>query len=616
VWTYIVIAALTVSFVALVWTRPGGGVLELAHLVMLVLVLYATPAVIETAPRISSTWRHVGIADYITRTGSVDVNIDAYFNWPGFFMLLGFVTKAAGLGTAITLAKWATVALNLAYIAPLYVILRSGTDDARAVWLGLWIFFCADWVGQDYLSPQGLAYFIYLVVVALLVRYFVRFDATSSATALLGRAHDRLDRMRALLANLTLPVRRRGFREEEPPALSKPLKLLIGSPAAQVPAPPAETVAPLAAPPASFVVADEPFAWDRGSPAQRAAVMAVMIALAAITVPMHQLTPFAILLVVAALASLGLSSARRLPVILVVLISAWVVFMASAYISGHFHNVTGEVGNVSGTLGSNLGARIGGSPGHVTVVVLRLVFTALIWLLAGIGAFLERRRPASGVFASLALAPFALIALQSYGGEILLRIFLFTLPAMALFAAVVVVRAFSRTPAPAPAPAVAAIAGTLLALTAGFLVARYGNERLDAFTRDQVRAVDTVYANAKPSSVILAGSEDLPWDFKDYETYSLDKVIDLPAWKDADGSRRSVDRLLAAITAKMRASRGSGAFLILTSSEVGQTDLVGSAPRGTLTRLWQRVESSGRFRAIYSSPTADVFVLRRARVAA
>jgi hypothetical protein len=342
--------------------------------------------------------------------------------------------------------------------------------------------------------------------------------------------------------------------------------------------------------------------------------MAVMIALAAITVPMHQLTPFAILLVVAALALLGLSSARRLPVILVVLISAWVVFMASAYISGHFHSVTGEVGNVSGTLGSNLSARIGGSPGHVTVVVVRLVFTALIWLVAGIGAFLERRRPASGVFASLALAPFALVALQSYGGEILLRIFLFTLPAMALFAALVVVRAFSRTPA--PAAAVAAIAGTLLALTAGFLVARYGNERLDAFTRDQVRAVDTVYANAKPSSVILAGSEDLPWDFKDYETYSLDKVTDLAAWKDADGSRRSVDRLLAAITAKMRASRDAGAFLILTSSEVGQTDLVGSAPRGTLTRLWRRVESSGRFRAIYSSPTADVFVLRGARVAA
>ena len=44
--------------------------------------------------------------------------------------------------------------------------------DGRAVWAGVWIFFATNWVGQDYFSPQGLVYALYLVVLAILLTWF------------------------------------------------------------------------------------------------------------------------------------------------------------------------------------------------------------------------------------------------------------------------------------------------------------------------------------------------------------------------------------------------------------------------------------------------------------
>src|SRR5690606_25734671 len=39
-------------------------------------------------------------------------------------------------------------------------------------WVALWLFVSANWVHQDYLSPQAEAYFLYLVVIASVLRYF------------------------------------------------------------------------------------------------------------------------------------------------------------------------------------------------------------------------------------------------------------------------------------------------------------------------------------------------------------------------------------------------------------------------------------------------------------
>src|SRR6266487_849605 len=106
----------------------------------------------------------------IMRTGSVDPGLDAYFNWPGFFVLSAFVTQIIGYHDILPLAAWAPVFFNLIYLGPLYMIYTSATTDKRLVWLGPWFFYLTNWIGQDYFSPQGFNFFLYLVIIATLLK--------------------------------------------------------------------------------------------------------------------------------------------------------------------------------------------------------------------------------------------------------------------------------------------------------------------------------------------------------------------------------------------------------------------------------------------------------------
>src|SRR5262249_39319292 len=52
------------------------------------------------------------------------------------------------------------------------MIFASATTNKRLIWLGLWVFYLTNWVGQDYFSPQGLNLFLYLVIIAMFVKWF------------------------------------------------------------------------------------------------------------------------------------------------------------------------------------------------------------------------------------------------------------------------------------------------------------------------------------------------------------------------------------------------------------------------------------------------------------
>ena len=69
------------------------------------------------------------------------------------------------------------------------------------------------------------------------------------------------------------------------------------------------------------------------------------------------------------------------------------------------------------------------------VVYTRLAEVALVWILAAAGAFVGYRRKTPWLAAAAgALAPLLLIPLQPYGGELLLRLYLFSLPFAACLA--------------------------------------------------------------------------------------------------------------------------------------------------------------------------------------
>lgn len=524
---------LALSFCVSLRLWPRSDLVPGAHVLALLLLLYATPILIEEIPRFHVTWRHVGIVDFIARTGEVDPTLDVYSNWPGFFLLAAFLWNAAGVNDFLAIAEWSPLYLNVLYLGPLLLLFRSFTDDRRAVWLGVWFFYIADWIGQDYFSPQGSSFFLYLSVFALVAAYIRR--QSNGANEIDGLAHG-------------------------------------------------------------------------GS---RAALIGLIIVLTAASAPTHQLTPVQIVISLAVVVALHRGRLAGLLVVSAVLVVAWIVYVAWPFLDGHLAAAIEDVGQVGSTVDANVGERIRGSADHLLVLRTRLLMTSAVWGLALLGfirLWRTKGQPSHRLAIALALSPFLLLGLQSYGGEMLLRVYLFSLPFMAFLAASLFYPTVSSGTRWLVTPIVFAIS---VGLIASFAVARYGNERADTFTREEVVAVEHLYSVAAPGSTLVAADENLPWKSRSYERHSHIVAANIAGWDE--GIRRRNGRFLANRVAEYMAKARDRSYLIITRSQKAGVDVLGTAPRGSLKRFEQGVLRSKKFKVIYSNRDARILMLRNAK---
>lgn len=556
---FLSLAILSASFaVSLVRPRLQTGVVVL-HVLALILILYGTPALIEDVTSNSVVWRHAGVIDHVLKTGDLNPSIDVYFNWPGAFLFGAMVTDLTGVDDARTLAAWAPVAFNVLYLAPLVAIAQALTRDRRVVWLSVWLFFVVNWVGQDYLAPQAVAYVLYLVLFAVVLTWFG--GRTERQGGVGGWVAARL-------------ARRMPPRSSDPDAGA------------------ASTRAP-------------------SSSRQRAALMLACVLLIAATAPSHQLTPVAMAVSAAALVGVGACWLRGLPTIAVVLTLTWVAFQAVGYLSGHLPTILGRVGAVESSVGENVGSRVEGSGEHLIVVYVRLALTGVLWSLAVAGAVARVRAGHRDLAAAaLALAPFVLLAVQPYGGEMLLRAYLFSLPFVAFFVAALIIR---RMDPRREWRAAALIAALTVCLLSGAILARFGNERVALFTKGEVDAVAHVYDTARPGSTILASSPNVPWKSRHYADYHhrlLPRMISEASPARTPTSPRTVVRLIA----KHGPRRPESAtYVVLTRGQGKYDEMFGSPPWGSATALERALARSPRFQTVYRQSDARVFKLTRTR---
>ncbi|MEK8170233.1 hypothetical protein NKH77_12210 [Streptomyces sp. M19] len=116
------------------------------------------------------------------------------------------------------------------------------------------------------------------------------------------------------------------------------------------------------------------------TPAQRTALLGLLIALFAAAVAAHQLTPFVMLGVATALVLARRSTLRGLPLLGSVMVAAWVGILAEPYWSGHFQDLFGGVGGVGGNVSSSVSGRIeGGSSVHKLVLYTRVALAGGCW---------------------------------------------------------------------------------------------------------------------------------------------------------------------------------------------------------------------------------------------
>jgi hypothetical protein len=543
-WAYLAFVPVTAAFVFGLARPTPSTLLCAVAIVALVLMLYGAAPMIEGEPRFSPSYRHLGIIDYITRHGTVDPTIDAYQNWPGMFILASAIAGATGLHDLIGAALWAPVWFNLLFLPPLFVLLDSLTDDRRAVWLGIWFFYLTDWIGQDYFSPQAMGFLLFLAATALLVRWLSAREWAEPGDELLPEPTwmSRLPRLpRALLGRM------------RPVAPAR-----VGS------------LPPIA----------------------RAGLVAAYLAIFTFAVSGHQLTPFFMIGSVAALVVLGRVRWVSLPVVMAVVVVAWVAFMAVVFLIGHFQNVAGYVGTLSDSLAANLTGRISGSPDHQLVVYARLAFTALVWLIALAGF---ARRLLAGRWdvttAALAIAPFPLFAVQAYGGEMLLRIHLFSLPFMSLLAAFALV--------PRKADVLSRVVAVVVALTTigligSFMLTRYGNERIESYTHGEIAAVDELYKIAPEGSLLTGVVGNLPWKTTLYEGYRYRPV-------GSDVYYGELDQMLS----DMEAYSGP-AYLIITRTQEAYAELILGATPAEWSSFERQIFATGRFEIISSTPDATI----------
>jgi hypothetical protein len=544
---------LTVSF-CLTLRRPRIGTpMLLLHLVLLIFFLYGIENIVEEATRFATVYPFAGYTEYIMRTGSVNTSLDTYFNWPGFFVLNALMTRLTGYHDIFSYAGWAPVFYNLIYAGPLYMIFTSASTDKRLAWLGLWFFYITNWVGQDYFSPQGLNFFLYLVIIAMLLKWF--------------KAQPKVQRRTGRLSWQWLGR----------------FSLLVQGPY-------------------EWLTATD-MLRTHSEPRKRAVLLVILLVIFAFVVSSHPLTPFLVIVSVMALVFFRRCTPRWLPIVMAVMTALWIIFMAQTFIAGHTSLVFGDFGHVGSNISATVTQRVAqGDPEHKFIAEMRIIMTGFIWLLALLGGVRRMRKGHRDItYVLVAVAAFPLIVAQPYGGEMFLRIYLFTLPLMAFFAASLFYtthRFFIRGTSPWM---IAAIICTNLVLLGGFLFTRYGNEQMDYMTYQEVAGVHYLYSIAPPNSLFIEGWYDTPWQFQDYEKYNCIAITDvLP---DVVGSIK-----INAIVRSIESQKPSSAYFIFTRGQKAQAYSFYGLPPGTLDRLENALLKSGKFKMIYSNPDAQIIM--------
>jgi glycosyltransferase involved in cell wall biosynthesis len=586
------LAVLTVSFTWAVVHRPTRWPVLAAHTLALVVILRATPAILYQTLRYSWAWKHVGVIDYISHHG---VNfhlggvLGAYQGWPGFFALNSFLLQASGQPSALGYANWVLPVNDLIWLGPVLLIARAFTADQRLIWTAAWLFELGNWVGQDYFSPQAFAYFLYLTVIAICLRWF-RNRQVRPRLALASRV-----RWIGHLRRLPLPARLAGLR---------PVAGARSGP--RPPGPPATVNGYL--PGVPIPVSRDP--TDRRSPRSaftRRAMLIFLLPLMAAIASSHQLTPF---MLIAALALLVLFRQIRgwvLPVAMAAITVGWIAYGGLPWLAQNSSQLLEGVGLPWANTSAHLIGETQVPPDQVTVEWGARLLSAAIAALAGVG-FLRHwkahRPPARRFWLSipiLAAAGLPAVAANSYGGEIIFRVFLFAVP----FLAVAGGAAFFPHPrAGRPVRTGVALAATLLALVAGFSLSNYGSEQMNYFSPAEVAAADWLYQTAPAGAQVIAANSNFPWAFVHYNWYSY-TFLDTPASLGRDVLRAPV----SAMARLMEPHHSPASYLILTRGQAAEIYLTAEWPAGAFSRLTRALLASVRFRVVYHNPDAVIFQL-------
>ncbi|KQV04738.1 MULTISPECIES: hypothetical protein [unclassified Kitasatospora] len=330
----------------------------------------------------------------------------------------------------------------------------------------------------------------------------------------------------------------------------------------------------------------------------RGRLPAILLLEAAIVVS-HQLTPLMLLCALTALALPRRNRRAVLPALagLLVLNGVWYATVARPFLSENLSDfvagLTAPESNIlSGLVG--LGAA---APGQVVVAWVDRGLSATVVLLA-LAAVWRRPWVRRTALPLLAVAPMPLLAANSYGGEMVFRVYLFALPACAFLIAALL------RPGRLPGLRSLTSMAVALALLGGLFFGYYSKEDMNYFTPGEVTAARRMIALAPPGAVIVSVTGNLPGGAAEYDLH--------PRIQLSEESRETQQLLLADPLAGLTRAAdsteaGTPAYLLLNRAQAAECYLTGVLPADTVARLGTAVDGAPRFTVVYRNDDAVVY---------
>lgn len=548
---YVALALLVVVATTTALACPARTVLTNAGVVAIIVVVHATPALLYGLPRYTWTYKHIGVTLTILEQQATPRAADIYFNWPGFFTAAGWISETTGIGLP-TLATWSPPFFNLCFAAAVSFVVRGLTKDLRVVRLAVVLFVLTNWVGQDYFAPQAYAFVATLVLTGMLLR-----------TTPVGEASTRVDRGVARVRRF-IAGRRRAVDPAGIYGMFSSISL--------------------------------------STTARTATVMLLWIAI----ITSHQLSPvFALLTVVAIGAARG-----RIPWALLVAMIAtealWVVY-GYPYLSHNGFSLF-DFDPLHRSAPSGIDDNPVMPAVRVRATAVYILYFGMFALGVAGGLLRVRRGRIDMAPVLVAVSPVTMLLMQNYGGEGQLRIYLFALPYLAFLVAwLTVTVAEHRLESVYVRAALAAVLAC--ALTGPFLLAYYGQEKINRVTTEDVAAVQWFYDHATPGEWLCFAAPSLPGRV-------AANYIDYPVRNDTDPNLLSSEEFKEHPSADnvVRFLEGveGDPYLIFSRSQQEFLELFGYMTPATYQDVRRQLDRSPHLRTVYRSEQATIWQLVRA----
>lgn len=551
---YYIAVGIVISSACLLLRNPTANTtLLLAHIVSLIFMFHATPTLLYGSLRYSWAWKHVGIVDYIHRFGVVNPTIaemNVYHNWPGFFTLSAFLDQASGLTDPLGYAPWATVFFNLMALGALLLIFQSLTTDQRLVWFSLLLYFVTSWVGQDYYAPQAFAYVLHLAIIGVCLRWF-RVTAPPDRAALKRWLRfNRIVDFYCWIVRHTAPVE------------------IMSTPT---------------------------------TPVRRAGLFLLMTVFVIVIVTSHQLTPIMTLTMLTSLLVFRQFNNRYLPVFTAVFTLAWIFFAAEYYAGDVIESTVESMVRPSESV-QLISLDAVSREGQIIAIVGRIL-TVSVWGLAGLG-FLRKLLLDSWDVAPVMLAfvPFALMAANNYGGEMIFRVYMFTLPFMVYLGASLFYPDAGRG---RNLLTTALMLACVSLLTIGFFFPYYGKDNQYYFSPEEIAAGQYIVDNAPEGSLIVEGTRNYPSRYHNYEYYTYVAI----SREDPDSQAGILADPVGVMQRWMSNPDYTDAYLIITKSQKVEVAITGPMPPRSLERIESALLESPLFKVVFQNRDAIIFAL-------